>query len=372
MKKNILKYFALNIMTFLVSWTIVAQGENQANIGIDNECSGPNSLELSVRVNSSSNIFTAVPFNGWGAVSAAIRYSAINGGCPISFSNFNNSGDWDFSVAGGGTVLSGGNCYTLISSTADVEQSFSSGSRRNLVCFEATGGQGVVQFDLVTNQEFNGVSFNAVVLNDILDNIFDNFSPSSTTINFSALPVELSEFDVKKTEDNHSLVYWQTQSEINNDYFSVERSEDGSNFEEIGRVKGVGTTTEVQNYQFLDKEPFVGNNYYRLKQVDFDGAFEYSEIKVVFFNEAPQPFGISIFPNPATNLINVRIGGNIEESSVRVEIYNKLGQLMGTRQLGTESGGAIIQTNLFPAGAYTIVAKAGDTVTRENIVIVKE
>ncbi len=74
-------------------------------------------------------------------------------------------------------------------------------------------------------------------------------------------------------------LFWITESENNNDYFDVERSIDGIDFKKIGTVKGAGNTDHQTQYFTMDEDPFTGVNYYRLKQVDFNGEFEYSESK---------------------------------------------------------------------------------------------
>ncbi len=101
----------------------------------------------------------------------------------------------------------------------------------------------------------------------------DNF----TSTNTGTLPVEMTEFSVVK-EDNGNNVLWSTVTEINNDYFEVERSDDGINFYAVGKINGQGTTYGITNYEFLDVKSFEGIVYYRLKQVDFDGKTSYSKM----------------------------------------------------------------------------------------------
>ncbi len=114
--------------------------------------------------------------------------------------------------------------------------------------------------DLARNPRFNGV-----------------IDMGAYEYDAAQLPVELLYFYVEKAT-NGALLSWETATEINNDYFDVEWSTDGINFESIGQVQGAGTTTEVQSYEFLHDNPVNGNNYYRLKQMDFDEVFEYSNI----------------------------------------------------------------------------------------------
>jgi hypothetical protein len=92
-----------------------------------------------------------------------------------------------------------------------------------------------------------------------------------------SLPVEIFEFDVYSYEKNNNI-HWMTASEINNEYFSVERSEDGINWIEITKVNGAGNSNTIVSYEYIDR--YFSNllNYYRLKQTDFNGAFKYSDI----------------------------------------------------------------------------------------------
>jgi hypothetical protein len=91
----------------------------------------------------------------------------------------------------------------------------------------------------------------------------------------SPLPVQLTEFTgVADKEVNH--IGWTTVTEINCSYFEVERSNDGSNFTSLGTVQGAGNSTLTNHYTFTDETPFLGANYYRLKQMDYDGQYRYS------------------------------------------------------------------------------------------------
>lgn len=111
------------------------------------------------------------------------------------------------------------------------------------------------------------------------------------------LPVDMLYFEAFAA-NNQITLEWATAQELNNDYFEVHRSFDGSSYEPLGLVTGAGTTDEQQGYVFTDKNPVPGIQYYRLKQVDYDGAFEYSDIVVVEFAPNGSAFRASLFPNP--------------------------------------------------------------------------
>ena len=127
------------------------------------------------------------------------------------------------------------------------------------------------------------------------------------------LPVKLVQF-LASADGHTARLTWETASEQNNDRFEVERSEDGTDFIKIGEVKGNGTSQNLNTYSFRDVAPANGVNYYRLKQLDFNGNFEYSEAKAVRFDLKQVVF--SIYPNPATEVIN------FSEAIKSVEIYS--------------------------------------------------
>ncbi|MFK7775058.1 MAG: T9SS type A sorting domain-containing protein [Saprospiraceae bacterium] len=127
------------------------------------------------------------------------------------------------------------------------------------------------------------------------------------------------------------LLNWSTASEVNNDYFQIEHSIDGVQFERIEQVDGVGNSVQINHYNITHKNPANGVNYYRLKQVDFDGLFAYSDIvSIGFRNENNE---VAVFPNPFTETIFVKIPSsessypfNSERTIKIFDIYNRLVQ----------------------------------------------
>lgn len=111
-----------------------------------------------------------------------------------------------------------------------------------------------------------------------------------------ALGVDLVQFDASLV-DRNVLLNWTTSSEWNNDYFDIEKSTDAQNFEPIGRIQGQGTKDSPTAYLFKD-DPIIGTNYYRLKQVDFDGTATYSDIRTVILESSEM-----LYPNPANDVL---------------------------------------------------------------------
>ena len=146
----------------------------------------------------------------------------------------------------------------------------------------------------------------------------------SGIITSGTLPIELLWF---KAKQNGILIelYWSTASEINNDFFTIERSKDGLNFHELMTLEGAGTTNLTMNYSAVDTNPFYGFSYYRLKQTDYDGQFAYSDIIVVKLDQGLQALDFTLFPNPTKDKLSVQVKGNTV-LDLYIEIYNAQGQ----------------------------------------------
>lgn len=118
----------------------------------------------------------------------------------------------------------------------------------------------------------------------------------------STLPVTYTMFNAT-LKDKTVHLDWHTSTEINSDYFSIERSLDSREFREIGKVKAAFNSSGLKDYRFIDSTPMTGRNYYRIKQVDFDGKFSFSEIKSISISSMSLVY--SIVPNPAKNFITL-------------------------------------------------------------------
>ncbi|MEL6192570.1 MAG: LamG-like jellyroll fold domain-containing protein [Bacteroidota bacterium] len=117
----------------------------------------------------------------------------------------------------------------------------------------------------------------------------------------AALPVEWLSFNAFSTNGQVTLS-WETASELNSDFFAVERSRERTDWVEIGRVGGSGFSDDVQAYTYTDNKATSGQTYYRLRQVDFDGQFEYSEVRTVYVD--PQ---LRVYPNPVNAVLQLEL-----------------------------------------------------------------
>ena len=158
------------------------------------------------------------------------------------------------------------------------------------------------------------VSLIPVLAGQIYILYIDNFSANGQAFSLSwqltngaaldctVLPIDLTSFTAEPKED-HVLLKWTTASEENNDHFDVERSSDGVQFNAIGSLIGSGTSATAAQYMLPDRAPLNGLNYYRLKQVDLDGQFEYSDISTAFFRQKNGP--LTMVPNPGNSSVRV-------------------------------------------------------------------
>ena len=170
-----------------------------------------------------------------------------------------------------------------------------------------------------------------------------------------ALPIQLLYFGVKR-KNTHARLEWKTGTEQNNDYFSIERSKDGINFKQIGKVKGSGTSSNEKNYLFIDSFPLLGLSYYRLKQVDYDAKFEYSPIKAINFDFSAQNDFI-IYPNPLENNELEFIYSTDNEGLALIQIIEPLGRVILSKKEIVNEGRNYFKINLkdFPRGSYLLL-----------------
>ena len=163
-----------------------------------------------------------------------------------------------------------------------------------------------------------------------------NISLTPLSVNF----VNFEVFDLGKM----TKLSFETESETNNDYFTIERSADGRNFEAIGEIKGAGNSNQELSYEFVDENPLAGINYYRIKQTDFDGAYSYTEIRSV----RHQTKNVIVSPSRTDGKLNV----TSEMDNYDVVIYNTGGQEV-QRHMAL-SGDQSLSIEALQAGVYFV------------------
>jgi hypothetical protein len=185
-------------------------------------------------------------------------------------------------------------------------------------------------------------------VNQVLDNPYANYTSTSiiSYIPCFPLPVNFLSFDVSKTDKNQVSINWVTENEQNVSHYEIEQSTDAVNFRKIGIISSVNTTSK-HAYKFVDENPQTGVNYYRLKQLDLDGKFNYTEIESARIGQLEE---LNVFPNPATSTLSISINNfkNIGDLKIR----NGLGQLVKSMPINNYQVEINIQD--LPNGIYYV------------------
>lgn len=213
----------------------------------------------------------------------------------------------------------------------------------------------------------------------VKSNILSTFSPfafGSRSGAVNLLPVELLSFDAKLNGNKVDL-FWTTSSEINNDYFIVQRSRDMENFENIASVKGAGNSSIPIHYTTSDDNPLEGVSYYRLKQTDFDGTVSYSKAVPITISRSKIQSennlslnNILIYPNPSDGLININFE-NKEKAIFQFIVYDIMGRQVQFSQKAGEEGNVLFSMDLreVPTGTYILVVQTEDQRISHKLII---
>ncbi|UXX79058.1 T9SS type A sorting domain-containing protein [Reichenbachiella carrageenanivorans] len=235
------------------------------------------------------------------------------------------------------------------------------------------GGNGVDNIDTWSDAGRGGLSSGASTTSGVIST-----NPTTIGLNFftlggqsdTALPVELVNLEAEVVT-NAVQINWSTASELNNDRFEIERSADGVTYEYIGIVEGHGTTSELQKYTFVDESPYYGVAYYRLVQVDYDGAEAIYGPAKVNNDQFHQGLELVFFPNPtdASN-VNLRLVSGDENSPVQIVMFDLTGHMVYNQTIAATLGVSehSIPTRLH-SGIYQVIITQGNNKRIERLVI---
>jgi hypothetical protein len=176
------------------------------------------------------------------------------------------------------------------------------------------------------------------------------------------LPVEMVEFNAI-AEGETILLTWSTATELNSNFFEVERYIDGA-FESIGQVDAAGTSTLLSQYRFIDDSPSQGLNYYRLKQTDTDGSFSYSKTVSVYFG-GDEKAELFIYPNPSEDFIQINNYLNVEDGNI--QIFNAQGCEVHNYTIDNDN--AKIYVKDLPDGMYSV--RVRDILSQKSATFIK-
>lgn len=180
------------------------------------------------------------------------------------------------------------------------------------------------------------------------DFAFQNAGINCTFLPGGALPVQFGKFIADNFGDNNILLSWGTLTEIDNQGFEIQRSIDGRKFTQIGYVAGNGTTAKSKNYAFLDRSPANGINYYRLKQLDYNGQFEYS--KVIAIDHSSSRESIFVLNDLNYQLVSIKTSSPIE----RYSIFNISGQNIKSEVLSLDQNSYEFDSHFLLSGIYIL------------------
>jgi len=198
---------------------------------------------------------------------------------------------------------------------------------------------------------------------------FSRFALANKTAGLNPLPIDLLSFTAEVIEKEVE-VRWATLSESNNDFFTLERSADGIDFEFLTYVEGAGTTNSRRDYKYIDENPLYSTSYYRLKQTDFDGISEtFPMVAVSYDPEA----GVSIvvYPNPTQGKFWVDVNGP-KGDEVIVVVLDMMGREHYSKVVILEDYGytlAVDPSNKLAPGVYMVVGSSNNKLYSKKLVI---
>jgi hypothetical protein len=197
-----------------------------------------------------------------------------------------------------------------------------------------------------------------------LDNVeFFPTALAATATAASPLPVTLVSFQADLQGADQAVLRWATASEVRSAYFAVERSTDGREFQEIGRVTAAGSSTQARSYELRDPQALKQSAYYRLRQVDTDGPATYSPVAKLAPNAAGAAW-VSLYPNPSTGASPVRVTlHGLTDRLVTVRVVDLLGRPVSEHQLQpitSPSESSVTVPGTTPAGMYLVTVSDGN------------
>ena len=222
------------------------------------------------------------------------------------------------------------------------------------------GSEGGDNQSLARSPDFTGafVKHTTIATNPV------SFSPGSLNDGNSSLPVDLLTFTAEAS-DYWITLRWSTATEEHNAYFDIERSIDGIHFEKVGTVEGSGTSYDTQEYSYIDENPVGSPLYYRLKQVDYDGAFQYHNIVAVNFKRSNND--IDIFSVLGGHQIDVVLTTTSIET-LEISIFDINGQLLKTLDYFNNYQRQIIDISELQSGVYLLRAIVNGQVYSKSFV----
>ena len=176
-----------------------------------------------------------------------------------------------------------------------------------------------------------------------------------TIVDCGTLPLTWISFTGRK-EDNTIVLQWKTAAEQNTSHFEVERGNAPGQFMKIGSLKAAGNSREERSYSFTDAGPIAGANFYRIKQVDADGKFTYSETRRLTFGISAEST-LQTYPNPAKTNLTITIPGELSNNNIRLIITNASARVVHQVKLSAGDNRSTLNLDIafLPPGVYQLI-----------------
>lgn len=193
-------------------------------------------------------------------------------------------------------------------------------------------------------------------------------TPPGIVCNLLPLPVGLVKFTANAVDNEFVDLDWETSTEVNNDYFTIERSKDSEIFEVVGYIDGAGNSNMIKEYNSVDEDPYKGISYYRLRQTDFDGEYAYSKVEIV---NIESNFGdLKVFPNPIEGVGHLTFNST-SDNIAEVVLFDVTGKRIISEKHPVVKGenSFKLPTDNLPQGMYFLTV--GNDTETSNIKFIK-
>ncbi len=189
----------------------------------------------------------------------------------------------------------------------------------------------------------------------------------------AVLPIELVFFKAEPI-GNHVKLTWVTAAEVNNDFFTLENTTDALSFNTVTTVEGAGNSHSMIEYTYIDENPIAGASYYRLKQTDYDGNYEYSKLVSVQIDQ-PETYDFAVYPNPAIDNDIFISFEDYKDKELMVALCDPMGKVVFSKIVLTEEDGSVYiaqdnMVNLNP-GIYLVIGSSENKLYNKKLVIGK-
>jgi len=267
-----------------------------------------------------------------------------------------------------------------------IDRTVGAGNANITLYWENASTSGITDCPDLTIARWNGASWDerpgtasgtcsgtgaGTVLTNSAITAFSPFTFGSKSSSINPLPVELLTFEAKPNGNVVDLL-WITASERNNNYFTIEKTKDFLNIEQVSIIDGAGNSSLPINYQTIDLSPYKGISYYRLKQTDYNGDFKTFPFVAVEFKSTNE-FSFDVYPNPTSGeKLNLKLNSEIGQE-VLVVVYDITGKENYSKVLITDTEGesvyAVDPSNKLSSGIYTITATSNQSIYSKRLIV---